>query len=121
MSFGATGVPPASTVATAAAQALAWAFAAKADFGIAPAIAASPITWIFGCKVEAKLTGSIGHQPVASVTPAAAAMPPAFCGGMTFATSALWVAKSVVRVIAPGSTDVTLPPADSDTHSSKPG
>src|SRR5260370_41991347 len=108
-------MPPASNVATAAAQALAWALAAKADFGIAPAIAASPITWMSGCKVEAKLTGSIGHQPLRSATPASPAMRAAFCGGTIGATSALWVAKSVVKVIAPGATDVTFPAGDRGT------
>jgi hypothetical protein len=44
ISFGVGGVPPASNIAIAAAQTLAWALAANADFGIAPAIAASPIT-----------------------------------------------------------------------------
>ena len=68
-------MPSASSTATAAAQTLAWAFAAKADFGIAPAIAASPITWMFGCRVEAKLTGSIGHQPVRSATPVSSVPP----------------------------------------------
>src|SRR5580700_4341026 len=112
---------PDNSAATAAAQTFAWALAAKADLGMAPAVAASPITWMLGCRVEAKLTGSIGHQPVWSATPARAAIVPAFCVGMTFATSALWTAKSVVRVIALGSTDVTLPPADKATHSMRPG
>ena len=56
---------PRSSAATAAAQTLAWALAEKADFGMAPAIAASPITWMPGCSRDSKVTGSIGHQPVA--------------------------------------------------------
>src|SRR5829696_1684010 len=99
MSFGSAGVPPLSRAAIAAAQTLAWALAVNADFGIAPAIDASPMTWMLGCSFDSKLTGSIGHQPVRSAAPAASAMRPARCGGMTFATA------------------VTLPPADSDTHS----
>jgi hypothetical protein len=39
---------------TAAAQTLAWALAAKADFGIAPAIAASPMTWMLACRRDSK-------------------------------------------------------------------
>ena len=54
MSFGSAGVPPASRAAIAAAQTLAWALAAKADFGIAPAIAASPMTWMLGCSFDSK-------------------------------------------------------------------
>ena len=75
----------------AAAQTLAWALAAKADFGMPPMIAASPSTWMPGRSVDSKVTGSTGHQPVRSATPACAAMAPAFCGGMTLATAALWL------------------------------
>ena len=64
------GVSPRSSAATAAAQTLACAFAANADFGIAPMIAASPITWMFGTSFDSKVTGSTGHQPVRSATPA---------------------------------------------------
>ena len=56
-----------------------------------------------------------------SATPAWAAMAPAFCGGITLATAALWRAKSVTKVSVAGSTDVTLPPWLSDTHSIRPG
>src|SRR5260370_10404273 len=121
MGWGWGGVRPRMGCASAAAQTLAGEFAAKADLGMPPAIAASPMTWIFGCKLEAKLTGSIGHHPVRSATPASSAMRAALCGGMTLATSALYVSKSVASVIAAASTDVTLPPDDSDTHSSRPG
>ena len=48
-------------------------------------------------------------------------MRPARCGGMTLPTSALCVPKSVSNVLVAGSTRVTLPPSDSDTHSSRPG
>ena len=105
----------------AAAQTLAWALAAKADFGMPPMMAASPSTWMPGCRVDSKATGSTGHQPVRSATPAWAAMAPAFCGGITLATAALWRAKSVTKVSVAGSTDVTLPPWLSDTHSMMPG
>src|SRR6201993_5537488 len=90
MSLGSSGLPPASSLATAAAHALAWAFAENADFGIAPAIEASPTTWTLGCSLDSNVAGSIGHQPVRSATPAISAMRAAFCGGMTLATSALW-------------------------------
>src|SRR5439155_11346576 len=117
MSLGSSGVLPATSLATAAAQTLAWALAEKADFGIAPAIEASPMTWMLGCNLDSKVAGSIGHQPVRSATAAISAIWPAFCGGMTFATSALCLSKSVTSVIAPTSTEVTLPPFDNETHS----
>ena len=88
ISFGVDGVPPVSSVATAAAHVLACELAANADFGIAPAIAASPMTWIRGCSFDSNVTGSIGHQPVRSATPVTSAMRPAFCGGMMLATFA---------------------------------
>ena len=44
------------------------------------------MTWILGTSVEAKVTGSIGHQPVLSAAPAISAMRPALCGGITLAT-----------------------------------
>src|SRR5260370_35361941 len=89
MSLGSSGVTPARSFATAAAQTLAWPLAENADFGIAPAIEASPTTWILGCNLDSNVTASIGHQPVRSATPTISAMRPAFCGGMTFVTSAL--------------------------------
>jgi len=55
-----------------------------------------------GCRVDSKATGSTGHQPVRSATPARAAMAPAFCGGITLATAALWRAKSVTKVRVEG-------------------
>src|SRR5215471_14843987 len=117
MSLPDVGVSPASIVATAAAQALPWALAAKADFAMAPLIAASPITWMFRCNDDSKVTGSIGHQPVRSATPAACAIAPAFCGGTTLATAAVWRAKSVTSVLVAGSTLITLPSFDRGTHS----
>src|SRR6476619_284460 len=99
MSLGSSGLPPASSFATAAAHTLAWAFAENADFGIAPAIEASPTTWTLGCSLDSNVAGSIGHHPVRSATPA------------------LCRPKSVTSVIAPTSTEVTLPPLESDTHS----
>src|SRR5262249_6020501 len=117
MSLGSPGLPPASSFATAAAHTLAWAFAENADFGIAPAIEASPMTWTLGCSLDSNVAGSIGHQPVRSAAPAISAMRAAFRGGRTWATSALWGPNSVPRVIAPTSPEVPLPPLDSDTHS----
>src|SRR5260370_23952346 len=116
MSLGSSGVPPARSFATAAAQTLAWALAENADFGIAPAIEASPTTWILGCNLDSNVTASIGHQPVRSATPTISAMRPAFCGGMTFATSALWRSETVISVIAPTSPQETLPPLAKRTH-----
>src|SRR6516162_4512291 len=117
MGVGWSGLPPASSCATAAGQNLAWAFAEKADDGIAPAIEAAPTTWTLGCSLDSNVAGSIGDQPVRSAPPAISAMRAAFCGGMTLATSALCRPKSVTSVIAPTSTEVTLPPLDRDTHS----
>src|SRR5262249_61792969 len=99
-----------SNAATAAAQTLAWALAAKADFGIAPAIAASPMTWMFGCRRDSNVTGSIGHQPVLSATPASCAIAPARCGGVTFATAALYVAQSGANGRPLGPSAATFPP-----------
>ncbi len=48
-------------------------------------------------------------------------MRPAFCGGMTLATFAWCRPKSVTSVRVAASTEVTLPPLDSGTHSSRPG
>src|SRR2546427_12455282 len=93
MSLGSSGLPPASSFATAAAHTLAWAFAENADFGIAPAIEASPTTWTLGCSLDSNVAGAIGHQPVRSATPALSAVRAALCGGMTIAESALWRAE----------------------------
>ena len=54
----------------AAAQIFPSALAAEAAFGIAPAMAASPITWIFGTNCDSNVIGSTGHHPVRSATPA---------------------------------------------------
>jgi hypothetical protein len=70
---------------------------------------------------DSKVTGSIGHQPVRSATPATSAMRPAFCGGITLATAASWRPKSVTSVLLSGSTLITLPSFDSGTHSSRSG
>ena len=117
ISRGSAGFSPRSSAATAAAQTLACAFAEKADFGIPPMMAASPITWMFGISFDSNVTGSTGHQPERSATPALCAIGAARCGGMTFATVALWLVKSVTRVISSALTAFTLPPCDSDTHS----
>src|ERR1700746_4226109 len=96
--------------ATAAAQTLACALAENADFGIAPAIEASPTTWTLGCSLDSNVAGSIGHQPVRSATPAISAMRAAFCGGMTLGTSALWRAETGERVIAAAAAEGVFPP-----------
>src|SRR2546426_1972002 len=98
MGWGAEGGAPVGRRATAAAHVLACELAANADFGIAPAMAASPMTWIRGCNFDSNVTGSIGHQPVPSATPATSAMRPAFCGGMTLAIFAWCRPKSVISV-----------------------
>ena len=79
------------------------------------------MTWMFGCSFDSNVTGSIGHQPVLSATPASSAMRPARCGGITLATAALWLPNSVVSVLVLGSTAVTRPPFDSGTHSISSG
>src|SRR5262249_38252066 len=117
MSLGWLGGSPASSLAIAAAHTFACALAANADLGIPPAMIASPSTGTFGTRLDSKVTGSIGHQPVLSATPAIWATRAALCGGITLATAALCLAKSVVSVISAGSTEVTLPPCDSGTHS----
>ena len=91
---------PASSLTMAAAHTLACALAENADFGMPPAMVASPSTWMLGTRLDSNVTGSIGHQPVASATPATSAMRPAFCGGMTLATAALCLPKSVTSVIS---------------------
>ena len=88
---------------------------------MAPAKAASPSTWMPGIRVDSKVSGWTRHQPVASATLAATAIEPAICGGITLATAALIVSKSVLTVIAPESTLITRPPIDIGTHSIMPG
>ncbi len=53
----------------------------EADLGMPPMMAESPMTWMPGCKVDSKATGSTGHQPVRSATPAIWAMVPASAAG----------------------------------------
>src|SRR5258708_30670698 len=102
MRRGWSGARPASRATMAAAQTLAWALAANAAFAIAPMMAASPSTWMPGCIVDSNVTGSTGHQPVRSATPAWVAMAAAFCGGGTMATDALWLSKSGMTVSGEG-------------------
>jgi hypothetical protein len=64
ISFGWLGVWPPSSRTTAAAHALACALAENADFGMLPAMLASPTTWTLATRFDSKVTGSIGHQPV---------------------------------------------------------
>ena len=68
-----------------------------------------------GCWARAWTRTSPGRSDTsrASATPASSAMLPAFCGGMTLATAALCLPKSVTSVMSPTSTEVTLPPPDS--------
>ncbi len=94
----------------AAAQICACEFAADAERGMAPAMAASPMTWMLGWSLERNVTGSTGHQPVRSATPASSARRPAFCGGMMLATAALYLSKSVASVRVATSTEVSAPP-----------
>ena len=101
----------------AAAQARPSACAAEAERGMLPADIASPMMWMPGTSIDSKLEASTGHQPERSATPACSAMAPAFCGGMTLATSQAWLSKSVVRILADASTAMTLPLDDSGTHS----
>src|SRR4051794_13012230 len=103
------------------AQILACEFAADAERGIAPASAASPMTCMFDCNLDSNVTGSTGHQPVRSATPAISAARPAFCGGMMLATSAWYLSKSVETVRLATSTDASVPPTETDTHSIMPG
>src|SRR4051794_6464333 len=104
----------------ALAQALACVSAANAAFGTAPPMQASPMTWMLGADQDSNVSGSMAHQPVLSAAPASAAMRPAFCGGITLATAAVCRWKSVISVLVDGSTEVTLPPCDSPTHSIMP-
>src|SRR5258708_24396347 len=117
MSFGTAGWPPAISVATALAHALACALAENADFGMPPAIQASPMTWILRTNLDSNVTGSIAHHPLLSAAPAIVAIWPAFCGGITFATCAVYLSKYVISVLVDGSTEVTLTPCESETHS----
>src|SRR2546430_16597282 len=116
MSLGADGVAPARSRATAAAHVLACELAANADFGIAPAMAASPMTWIRGCNFDSHVTGSIGHQPVPAATPATSALRPAFCGGMTLATFPRGRPKSGISLRGPAATHATAPLSDNGTQ-----
>ena len=82
MSFGSPASRPRASATTAAAQTLAWAFAEKADFGMAPAMVASPITWMFGRSREFEGDG-IDRAPAGAVGDAGGlgdARPPAAAG-----------------------------------------
>lgn len=63
MSFGAAGVAPVSSRATAAAHVFACEFAANADFGIPPAMAASLMTCTFACSFDSNVTDRWGTIP----------------------------------------------------------
>ena len=60
-SCAAAAVAPARTRASAAAQSLPSIVPENADFGMAPANAASPMTWMFLCCSNSKVTGSTGR------------------------------------------------------------
>ena len=112
------GSRPARSAVMAAAATLACALAQKPDLGIGAAMVASPRTYTPGTWTDSNRSARTGTQPVSSVTPARSAISPAFCGGMTFSTSALWrVPKAVraVRVLA--STSTTSPSSLWPTHS----
>ena len=71
---------------------------------------ASPMTCTFGTCVDSKVSRRTGHQPESSASPAASAISPARCGGMTLITSPPWVSpKRVVTRIAPASTEARPP------------
>src|SRR5262245_15587429 len=110
-SAGAGAGLPSRLATIAVTTTLACELAAEPDLGIAPAIAAPAPTWTFGALVEAKVIGSTGHQPFSAVRPAATAMAPARCGGMTLTTSPCWLPKPLVTVLACASTFSTLPPS----------
>src|SRR5262249_60940127 len=113
MSLGSYGLPPVRSLATAAAQTLAWALAEKADFGMAPAIEASPMTWMLGCSLDSNVAGSIGHQPLRSAAPALSAMRPAFCGGVTLAPPGLCPPETGAPGHLPSPRPVSAPPPPS--------
>ena len=72
-----------------------------------------PATW-----VVSKLPGFTGTQPLASTTPARSAIRPAFWGGITLSTSALWACpKAVCAASAAASTRSTRPSSARPTHS----
>src|SRR3954468_9273029 len=107
-SAGAGAGLPARLSRIAAAATLPCALADEPDFGIAPAIEASPMTWTFVALVAAKVMGSTGHHPLSPGGAADCAMAPAGCGGMMLTTSPFWLPKPHFTVIAAGSTLSTL-------------
>src|SRR5258708_16386031 len=86
-----------------------------------PAIQESQTTWLVLSNLDSRVAGSIPHHPLFSAAPAIAAIWPAFCGGITFATCAVYLSKSMISVLVDGSTEVTLPPCESETHSTMSG
>src|SRR3981081_1203882 len=112
---------PVSTDARAKAHAFAWLFAEKADFGISPAMIASPTRWMLGCSVDSNVTGSTGHHPDRSARPICCARCPAFWAGMTLATAALTVSSAVITERALTSTALTPPVNSAGSHSIIPG
>ncbi len=93
----------------AAAQALASALAATPDLGSAGAVQASPMTWMYGWRVDSNVSGSTGHQPLASVRSAAKAMGPACCAGIRFKTSACTRSPNAVRTVRLAASTSTTP------------
>ena len=88
-----------SAAATAAAQIFAFFDCAEAaDFGIAAEHRGIADHMDTGLQRRFECCGITGHHRVRSVTPAASAIAPAFCGGITLATSAFIVPKSVTKL-----------------------
>ena len=86
-----------------------------------PAMQASPITWMPGSWRDSKVTGSIGHQPVRSATPAACAIAPARCGGMTLSDVRLVPAEVGDQRLVRRSHLGDLAAGGEATHSTMPG
>ncbi len=105
MSLGSAGGWPASSRTIAAAHTLAWALAENADFGMAPAMMASPIRWMLGTSLDSNVTGSIGHQPVRSATPATLGDAAGLLRRDHVGDAALCLPNSVTSVISAGSTE----------------
>src|SRR5690606_21505748 len=86
---------PVRSARIAIAATFAWLLAEKPDFGISPAMQASPMTWMFPSALLCIVAGSIAQYPLSLVRPAVSAIRPAFCAGMMLATSALIVSRPV--------------------------
>ena len=72
---------------------------------------------MFGCSFDSNVTGSIGHQPVRSATPASSAMRAGLLRRDDVGDVGLVAAEVGDQRLVAGSTEVTLPPVESETHS----